>query len=84
MNENNETAAWLIEGGTPIALKRTGWKKDSVKVGDNVVVVGNPDRNPEKRHLFLEHIALENGETFNLKSLRRPMGESSAKEGIFH
>jgi len=82
INENNKAEVWLIEGGTPIALKRKGWKKDSVKVGDNVVVVGNPDRNPEKRYLLLEHLVLENGVTFNLKSLRRPEEESSENESI--
>jgi hypothetical protein len=30
--------AWSLEGGSPAALTRGGWKKDSVKVGDNINV----------------------------------------------
>ena len=29
INENNETEVWLIEAGTPSALKRQGWNKDA-------------------------------------------------------
>ena len=81
INENNETEIWLIEGGTPSVLKRQGWEKDSIKVGDNIVVVGNPNRNRKKNHLFLEQIVLENGVIFNVKSLRRTVSLSSVNEG---
>ncbi len=73
-NESDETETWLIEGGTPSTLTRLGWKKDSIKIGDNVTAVGNPDRNPKKNFIFLDHIVRENGETFYLKSLRRTDG----------
>jgi hypothetical protein len=29
---------WALEGGSPAALTRGGWKKDSVKVGDEINV----------------------------------------------
>ena len=70
-NENNETAVWLIEAGTPSALKRQGWSKDAFGVGDKIVAVGNPNRNPEKKHLYLQRIVLENGQTLNLASTKR-------------
>ena len=31
-------AQWALEGGSPAALTRGGWKKDSVKVGDEINV----------------------------------------------
>jgi len=82
INENTEAEIWLIEGGTPTVLKRQGWKKDSIKVGNNVVVVGYPNRNPDKNHLLLEQIVFENGEKFSTKSLRRTVGSPSINETI--
>ncbi len=64
----NENDTWLIEGGTPSALKRQGWKKDDIKVGDKIVVAGNPDKNREKRLIYMEQIDLENGKTLGLES----------------
>jgi len=71
-NENNETETWLIEGGTLIALKKQGWMKDSIKLGDDVVVVGTPHKNSKKRHLLLEHIVRKDGETFYMAHRFRP------------
>ena len=71
-NGNDETETWLIEGGTLIALKKQGWQKDSIKVGDNVVVAGTPHKNFEKRHLLLINIVRDDGETFYMTSRFRP------------
>ena len=64
----DENEIWLIEGGTPSALRRQGWEKDAIKVGDNIMVVGNPDRNREKRLIYMDRINLENGKILRLKS----------------
>ena len=60
-NENGEKEQWLIEmQGTPL-LKRLGWDRDSLKVGDKIVARGNPDRNPDKHFLYLDDIITETG-----------------------
>ena len=61
-NENNDTETWLIEGGTPTALLRQGWQKDSIKLGDKVVIIGNPDRDRARKFLLLAQITREDGE----------------------
>ena len=33
-----ETIQWALEGGSPAALTRGGWKKDTVKIGDEINV----------------------------------------------
>src|SRR3954465_2466575 len=33
-----EAVQWALEGGSPAALTRGGWKKDTVKVGDDINV----------------------------------------------
>jgi len=72
---NKQTEVWLIESGTPVALKRQGWSKESIKTGDNVVVVGNPNRDPEKHHMLLDHVIREDGETFYLSHRLRPTSD---------
>ena len=39
---------WSIEGGSPNNLSRKGWSRNSMKVGDKVVVVIHPLKNGEK------------------------------------
>lgn len=35
---SQEGKEWALEGGSPAALIRGGWKKESVKIGDNINV----------------------------------------------
>ena len=37
-DDKGQTRLWSLEGGSPAALTRGGWKKDSVKVGDTINV----------------------------------------------
>jgi Family of unknown function (DUF6152) len=37
-NAQGQTEQWALEGGSPAALTRGGWKKDSVKVGETINV----------------------------------------------
>ncbi len=37
---NGKTETWDVETGPPNTLYRNGWRKDSIKPGDEIVVVG--------------------------------------------
>jgi len=37
-DEAGKDVLWTLEGGSPAALTRGGWTKDSVKAGDNINV----------------------------------------------
>jgi len=37
-DEKGADVLWTLEGGSPAALTRGGWTKDSVKAGDNISV----------------------------------------------
>jgi hypothetical protein len=39
-DENGKTASWMCEGGNPSSLIRAGWKRTSLKAGDEVVISG--------------------------------------------
>ena len=40
-------------------------------IGDKIVAVGNPNRDTEKKQLYLQHIVLESGKTLSLASTKR-------------
>ncbi len=73
-NKNNETEIWLIEVDTPTSLKRQGWQKDSIKADDEVLVVGNPDRDRERKFLLLDRIVRGDGKTFYVSHIKRTVG----------
>jgi hypothetical protein len=39
-NEDGTVTRWSVEMGAPSALYRNGWRKDSVKVGDELTIEG--------------------------------------------
>lgn len=40
--KTGETVEWSIEGGSPNALNRMGWKRTSIQVGDAVEITIHP------------------------------------------
>ena len=42
VQEDGKEVVYSYEGAAVAVLKRVGWQKDSVKVGDKVTVVGHP------------------------------------------
>jgi hypothetical protein len=64
---NASSVHLTIEGTGPGALKRAGWTKESLKVGDKVTVAGNPRRDA-KPMLLLVSITLPDGRQMNAKA----------------
>jgi len=48
-NEIDGVELWDIETGNLIGLARTGWTKETIKVGDNIRISGQLGRNGTKR-----------------------------------
>ena len=42
VDEKGRAVEWGIECGSPNMMARTGWKRTTLKTGDQVTVVGNP------------------------------------------
>jgi hypothetical protein len=59
---SGELIEYTIEGGSVGSLRRFGWTKESLAVGDYVTVVGNPDRKPTNLLLYLNSVAKSDGE----------------------
>ncbi|MEP7244291.1 MAG: DUF6152 family protein [Gammaproteobacteria bacterium] len=45
--DTGKDVEWSIEGGSPNNLSRKGWSRNSMKVGDKVVVIIHPLKNGE-------------------------------------
>lgn len=63
-DENGTVAQWRVEGNSPNMLARAGWKKEMIKVGDQITVNGAPAKN-EAPILRLISLTLANGVKFD-------------------
>ena len=39
-DETGKSGSWMCEGGNPSSLMRMGWKRNSLKAGDQIVIDG--------------------------------------------
>lgn len=62
LNSLGEMETWLVEGNAIPPLRQRGWSKESFKVGDKIIAAGNPDRDPDKKIMFLESVTTRDGE----------------------
>ena len=69
---NGKVTNYAVEGGTPNSLRRQGWGKDSLRVGDKVTVDGFMAKNGSN------HV---NGRSVTLPGGRRVFGGSSDDGG---
>jgi thiamine monophosphate kinase len=54
--ENGATQRWAVEWGGSGALVNQGVTRDTLKVGDRVVITGNPGRNAVDRRLRMQRL----------------------------
>jgi hypothetical protein len=50
--DSGDKIEWQIEAFPPAMLRRIGWRRDTVRIGDTLTVQGNPTRNAANRGLF--------------------------------
>lgn len=62
--EASGTTNWAIEGGAPTSLYRAGWRRDSMKVGDTVIVNGYLARDGTKLANMRNAILADGREVF--------------------
>ena len=77
--ESGEVANWGAEMGPPHGLQRRGWRRDSLKIGEEVTVQGFLARNGSNRlnarEVTLTATGGQPGETLDANSSRRGGGE---------
>lgn len=57
--ENGEE--WLIEGHSIPGVVRLGWARDTIQVGDELLIAAFPDQNTERSFALVEYLVLADG-----------------------
>jgi hypothetical protein len=60
-NEKGAVEEWRIELGAPGMLARAGWRRDTLKSGDEITAIGNPSKDG-KPLMHLSKIVFANGQ----------------------
>jgi Family of unknown function (DUF6152) len=60
-DEKGATQKWSAELGAVAMLARAGWRKDTLKPGDEITLIGNPAKDA-KPLMHLDKIVLANGQ----------------------
>jgi hypothetical protein len=63
-NDDGSVDQWRIEGNSPNMLSRAGWKKEMIKPGEELVVLGAPAKNKSKI-MRLANVTLPDGQKFD-------------------
>lgn len=72
---SGETTLMRIEGPTPMALTLAGWSDAALAVGERVVVVASPSRDPDSTLVLGNSILKEGGGYL-------PMGGTRLREAL--
>jgi hypothetical protein len=59
-DESGAVQHWIAETTNPAMLNRVGWSKDSLKAGDQVTLIANPNK-VGARVLFLQKVVFADG-----------------------
>ena len=52
---------WLIEGHSIPGVVRLGWARDTIQVGDELLIAAFPDQNTERNFALVEYLVLADG-----------------------
>jgi hypothetical protein len=55
-DENGVAQRWAVEWGAGLQLNQQGVMRDTLRVGDHVIIEGNPGRNPQDHRLRMRSI----------------------------
>jgi hypothetical protein len=63
-DDSGNVEPWRVEGNSPNMLVRSGWKKEMIKTGDQLLVNGAPAKNGSKV-MRLITLTLANGQKYD-------------------
>ena len=63
-DDSGNVEQWRVEGNSPNMLVRSGWKKEMIKTGDQLLVNGAPAKNGSKV-MRLITLTLSNGQKYD-------------------
>lgn len=73
-NTAGEVVEWEVEGQPPAMMRRIGWSRETLAVGDAVRLTGAPSRNPSSKSLLLTSLHKADAALYDGPTLRAAMG----------
>lgn len=70
---NGDSQIWLVESHSVTGMRGNGWDRDSLVEGEQVTIVGSPDKNPNKHFVLMNYVEKAGGE--RLYAFRNPDAE---------
>jgi hypothetical protein len=61
VNDRGQIEEWTFEGHSVSGLSHMGWTKDTVKEGDELLLVVNKHRDPARHFALMDHVVLPSG-----------------------
>ena len=61
LDDKGNAAAWMAECPSPNRLAKAGWSGDTLKVGDQITIIGNPAKDGSNE-MRLDQVILSNGQ----------------------
>lgn len=80
--DSGQTINWEIEGAPPAGLRRMGWSRDKLQVGDQLIVSGNPSRNTNIKSIFPRNVEQDGETLFNEREAFRLISEVDATQQV--
>jgi hypothetical protein len=65
-DDNGNVVHWVAETTNPAMLSRVGWTRDTLKAGDQVTLVANPNK-VGARVVFLQKVVFANGQELGIQ-----------------
>jgi hypothetical protein len=82
-NAAGEAIEWEIEGQPPAMMRRVGWSRETLAVGDAVRLTGARSRNPSSRSLLLTRMQRAERVLYDGPSLRAAMsGDGRSPDAV--
>ena len=78
LDETGQSTTLLLEMNSKIILSGMGWNGDTLEVGDEIRVRGNPDKRADRKQLFVAYVVDRTGE--RMWSFGRPRDERERQE----
>jgi len=57
--DSGDTQNWAVEGVNPSGLRKAGWSRDTLELGDIITVTGNPSKNMASPGIYPQSIFYE-------------------------
>ncbi len=65
ITDGGQSRSWAVEGVNPASLRKIGWSRDTLELGDVIRVIGNPSKNMSSPGIYPNEIYHSNTKLFD-------------------